>query len=174
MTLHITDQVLMSEWKNILFLVDFLVREQLVFLNTLELPCGPTTSTCVKYRLMKGLMKTPKMPSSTALKQLPISDKNNSILSSVQHHSLNSASSTQHFSCSFHVPSLCKGQRKQITSCLLPDTPVWPIFCLTEIYIEIYAKIWLLQNLLKLCKSQHGNGVFQYSQSSNSQLQSNS
>lgn len=107
-----------------------------------------------KYRPVKRLMKTPKIPSSTAPERLPTPDENNSILSSVQHHSLNSGSSTQRFSRSFQAPSLCKGQRKAITSCFLPDTPVSPVFC-----YRICAKIWLLQgqNLLKLCKSQHGN-----------------
>lgn len=148
MTLHITDQVLMSEWKNTLFLVDFHWENNWQFWVLWNFPVDTLPTLVYKYRLMKKLMKTPKIPSSTAPKQLPMPDESNSILSSVQHHSLNSGSSTQRFSCSFQVPSLCKGQRKSVTSCFLPDTPVSPVFC-----YRICAKIWLLQgqNLLKLC-----------------------
>lgn len=95
MALHIRDRVLMSEWKNTLFLVGFSLREQLVVLNTFQLPCGHTTHTSVQIQTDEKVNKYPEDPILHCSNWLPMSDKNNSILSSVQHHILNRGSSTQ-------------------------------------------------------------------------------
>lgn len=62
MTLHIRDQVLMSEWKTILFLVYFSLREQLVVLNTLQLPCGHASHTCVQIQTDEKVNEYPEDP----------------------------------------------------------------------------------------------------------------
>ena len=88
-------------------------------------------SKCVKTFLWKSYPclctdtaanEDPRAPCSGLPPEgLPQPDENNPILSSVQHHSSNTSPSTKQFSCSFPVPSLCKGQSKPTPSCFLPD-----------------------------------------------------
>lgn len=47
---------------SVLFLVDFSLREQLVALNTLELPCGRITRTCVQIQTDEKAHEDPKDP----------------------------------------------------------------------------------------------------------------